>query len=139
MRRAVAARFLTLCVLTESTFPPFTRLSGQRPSRPSSAASAGVALCVFSCLLRRFPKSSLTLFGMNARERRDRTMVDFRSEAVVLTRKAPESLKDHGLYFHTCRLITAFRLRHRVADSEPEAFPWLQKIPQESAWAMFRC
>ena len=32
MRSAVAARFLTLRVLTDNTLPPLTRLSGQSPS-----------------------------------------------------------------------------------------------------------
>ena len=39
MRSAVAARFLTLRVLTDSTFPPLTRLSGQSPSQEVNAGA----------------------------------------------------------------------------------------------------
>ena len=39
MRRAVAARFLTLRVLTDSIFPPLIRLSGQSPSQDVNAAA----------------------------------------------------------------------------------------------------
>ena len=39
MRSAVAARFLTLRVLTDSTFPPLTRLSGQSPSQDVNAGA----------------------------------------------------------------------------------------------------
>src|SRR5882762_6068654 len=41
MRSAVAARFLTLRVLTDSTFPPLTRLSGQSPSHEVNAGALG--------------------------------------------------------------------------------------------------
>jgi len=37
MRSAVAARFLTLRVLTDNTFPPLIRLSGQSPSQDAKA------------------------------------------------------------------------------------------------------
>lgn len=41
MRSAVAARFLTLRVLTDKTFPPLTRLSEQSPSQEANSGPLG--------------------------------------------------------------------------------------------------